>query len=480
MDDLGLRTIFVESRAALRQLRKARLVVVDGPDRALETVISQHKTYIGRSSVSDLVLHDKRVSSTHCEIEVEEQGFVLRDLGSTNGTFFSGARVREIFLKPDMSFVVGNTTLRFQTLNDIVEIPLSQWDHFGDVIGASLPMREIFAIMEKVAPSDLTVLIEGETGTGKERLARSIHKMSKRSEGAYVVLDCSAIPKDLAESMVFGHEKGAFTGAVSQHKGAFEQADHGTIFLDEVGELELALQPKLLRVLENRELKRVGGDRTIHVDVRVIAATNRDLREMVAQGTFREDLFFRLSVIQAKLPPLRARKDDLILLVDHLLDALRDRRPELAPFSLSSDAMRAINDHDWPGNVRELKNVLERAVSLADTSTIERPDLQLSGSPPRSWGVSPARLRPRTPEPPSDTTYSGGDATRRLDVEVDTEASFKEAKQRIIDRFEAIFLRAVMRRYEGNISKASREVGLTRYHLRELLKKHDLADTFRK
>src|SRR5262249_49756135 len=228
------------------------------------------------------------------KIVADEDGYRLVDLESRNGTYIGELRVREVYLAPGMSFRVGQTELRFQTAEDIVEIALSKGGSFDRVIGGSVALREIFATLEKVAPSELTVLITGETGTGKELIARGIHNASSRRGKSFVVLDCGAIPKDLIESTLFGHEKGSFTGAIGQHRGCFEQANGGTIFLDEIGELDLGLQPKLLRVLEQREIKRVGGDRTIKVDVRVLAATNRDLRGMVNQGTFREDLYFRL------------------------------------------------------------------------------------------------------------------------------------------------------------------------------------------
>ncbi len=234
-------------------------------------------------------------------------------------------------------------------------------------------MREIFATLEKVSPSELTVMITGETGTGKELIARGIHNASPRRQKPFVVLDCGAIPRDLIESTLVGHEKGSFTGAGGQYRGCFEQAQGGTIFLDEIGELDIGLQPKLLRVLEQREIKRVGGDRTVKVDVRVLAATNRDLRAMVNQGTFREDLYFRLSVIHVELPPLRERREDIAALAHHFLREVASRRG--TTMSLSPDAVHAITSHPFPGNVRELRNVVERVASLASGPVITSSDL---------------------------------------------------------------------------------------------------------
>lgn len=457
---LGLKTVFEEARPTHRHLRRARVTVIEGPDKGAEAFVSKQKTFIGRTVVNDLCLTDARASATHAELVVTEEGYLLRDLDSTNGTFFGGTRIREIFLLDGLCFQVGSNTIRFEPLEDIVDIPLSERDRFGQVTGKSLRMREIFAVMERVAPTDLTVLIAGETGTGKERLARSIHENSRRSDGPYVVLDCSSIPKDLAESTVFGHEKGAFTGAVAVHRGAFEQADRGTIFLDEVGELDLALQPKLLRVLENREIKRVGGDRTLNVDLRVIAATNRDLRAMVSEGTFREDLYFRLSIIECTMPPLRERSEDLEVLLNEFLEHFSVRRPELGRLRLTDDALGLLLEHSWPGNVRELKNVMERAVSLTDSPLLERSDLRLREV-----------TAPRVPSQ-SEAAWSQPEA-------VDTSQPYKEAKQRLIDDFEVRYLRALSERFDGNLSRAAREIGLTRYYLREMLKRHDLLGVFK-
>ncbi|MCA9565209.1 MAG: sigma 54-interacting transcriptional regulator, partial [Myxococcales bacterium] len=234
-DNLGIRTVFVEDQPSSRQLTRAVLKVIEGPDAGKDVEISKSKVYIGRSSVCDLTLSDPAISGNHVEIEAVEGGFHLRDLESTNGTFLGDTRIAQIYLHPGCRFRLGSTVMEFRKTRESVEIPLSRSNRFDQVVGRSVPMRELFATLEKVAPSDLTVLIEGETGTGKERVSRSIHNMSRRKGKPYVVLDCSSIPKDLMESVVFGHEKGAFTGAVSMRKGAFEQTDGATIFLDEVG-----------------------------------------------------------------------------------------------------------------------------------------------------------------------------------------------------------------------------------------------------
>jgi transcriptional regulator with GAF, ATPase, and Fis domain len=470
--DPAITTIFDGGRATVRRLRKAKLVVVSGPDTGRELEVGKPRVSGGRSIINDLVLQDKAVSGTHFEIIVRDDGYRLRDLDSRNGTYYGDLKLREVFLRPGMQFRAGHTEIRFQPMTDVVEIALSERDRFDRVIGGSAIMREIFATLEKVGPSDLTVLITGETGTGKELIARGVHNASTRRQKPFVVLDCGAIPKDLIESTLFGHEKGSFTGAVGQHRGCFEQAHGGTIFLDEIGELDLSLQPKLLRVLEQREIKRVGGDRTVKVDVRVLAATNRDLRAMVNSGTFREDLYFRLSVINVELPPLRERREDVPQLAQHFLREVAGRRG--LSLSLGQDAVAALVSHAWPGNVRELRNVVERAASLTSAPVISRADLVFGRDAGPSVIVSrdlanagaQAAAAAVGSTPAGVVGFDASNLTPGLD--------FKEAKQRVVDAFEAAYLKALLSRHEGNITRSAQEAGLTRYHLRELLKRHNL------
>jgi DNA-binding NtrC family response regulator len=458
-EESALTIIFSEGRPTVKHLRKAKLVVLSGNDQGEEVEIDRSRVSGGRSVVNDLTLNDKAVSGAHFEIFGTDEGYRLVDLDSTNGTFVDGLRIKEVYLKPGLEFQAGHTTIRFQPTNEVVEIALSKADRFGDALGSSVAMREVFAVLEKVAPSDMTVLISGGTGTGKEVVARAIHDKSKRSDGPFVVLDCGAIPKELIESTLFGHEKGAFTGAVGQRRGCFEQAQGGTIFLDEIGELDLSLQPKLLRVLENRELKRVGGSKTIGVDVRVLAATNRDLRRMVSEGSFREDLYFRLSVMQVELPPLKERAEDIELLARRFLQELAHGGGTIAR-SFSAEAVETLMRHDWPGNVRELRNVVERAASLADGPEIQPSEIIISRGL-----VAPGRHE-----------MGGGQSSlARFDPGQMAESmEFKEAKQEVLDAFERDYLSVLIERHRGNITRAADQAGLTRYHLRELLKKHEL------
>ncbi|MCG8420516.1 MAG: sigma 54-interacting transcriptional regulator [Proteobacteria bacterium] len=484
--DAGVTTVFEGERATVRRLRKAKLVVLDGTKKAQEVEIDKTRCSGGRSIINDIVLQDKAVSATHFDVAVRDDGYWLRDLDSSNGTFVGDLRVREVKLRPGTTFRIGNTQIQFQPLQDVVEIELSTEDRFDQVIGTSSAMREIFAQLARVAPSELTCMIAGETGTGKELIARAIHSASQRKDQPFVVLDCSAIPRELIESTLFGHEKGSFTGAVGQHHGCFEQADRGTIFLDEIGELDISLQPKLLRVLEQREIKRVGGDRTIKVDVRVVAATNRDLRAEVNAGNFREDLYFRLSVVHIELPPLRERREDIPLMAQQFLREIVSRRG--VAMSFGQDAMNALFGYAWPGNVRELRNVVERAASLSDGPVITRSDLvfgQESGLSPlvshdlMQTGAAAARRAAIL----MGISGTVGEAIQRDDASgpaifdpglFKAGYGFKQAKQTVVDAFESAYLKALMERNNGNISRSAQEAGLTRYHLRELLKRHQL------
>jgi len=473
----GLTTMFEGAWATVQRLRKGKLVVVAGADQGKELEIAKPRVTGGRSIISDLVLADKAVSGTHFEIAARDDGYRLRDLNSRNGVYVGDLRIREVFLRPGTVFKMGHTSIQFQPLQDVVEIELSKRDRFDAIIGGSAAMRQIFAQLEKVAPSDLTVLITGETGTGKEMVARAVHNTSTRKNKPFVVLDCGSIPRELIESTLFGHEKGSFTGAVGQHIGCFEQAQGGTIFLDEIGELDITLQPKLLRVLEQREIKRVGGDRTVKVDVRVLAATNRDLREEVNKGHFREDLYFRLSVVHVELPPMRERREDIPGLANHFLRDIAGRRSMQMTFG--PDAITAMIGHAWPGNVREMRNVVERAAALSDGPTITRADLvfgrELGASVSASHDLAKAGIAgaQRAIAAEAGVELPPGSGPAIFDAALlKPGLGFKQAKQTVVDAFEAAYLEALLTRNEGNITRSANEAGLTRYHLRELLKRH--------
>jgi DNA-binding NtrC family response regulator len=358
-------------------LKKARFVVTKGRDEGKEMVLQNPHVSLGTLPENNLVLTDPTVSRMHAVVEETAAGYVLRDLESTNGTFLDGVRIREGYLSAGSVIRLGQTEMIFSPLEERIENLRSDADRFGTLIGSSSPMQEVYGILERIAPTDVTVLLEGETGTGKELAARAIHRHSRRASGPFIVFDCSAVAPNLIESELFGHEKGAFTDAVKARQGAFELADGGTVFLDEIGELSLDLQPKLLRALDQRETKRVGADKPMSFNVRLISATNRDLEKEVKAGRFREDLFYRLSVVRISMPPLRYRKDDIEMLAGHLLTGISSEIGKKIT-GLSVEAAAALTAYAWPGNVRELKNVLGRAAALSDGGRIEARDLCLA------------------------------------------------------------------------------------------------------
>jgi len=423
-----------------------RLTVEKGPDQGRSAESEQAEFSIGTAPGNQLVLTDETVSRHHCTITATEDGFLLTDLGSMNATRLGGFRVQSGYLKSGVSVVVGRTKLRFERLAEQIREPLSEQDSFGRALGRSDAMRRIFALLPRVAAAQSTVLLEGETGTGKGLLAEAIHEASTRAEGPFVVVDCAAIPTNLVESELFGHVKGAFTGAQEQRTGAFESASRGTIFLDEIGELPLDTQPKLLRALEERMVKPVGADQPIKLDVRVLAATNRDLRDQVNQGNFRSDLFYRLNVVRLRIAPLRERPEDIELLCEHFYHQFCPAEPR-PPQSL----LESLRRQSWPGNVRELRSAIERAVLLGDLGLEDHGDTLQGGTEPSA---------------------ALADAP---DASFDPAVSFRAAKDGVIARWERAYLTSLTQQFQGNLSKAARAARMDRNHLRELLKKHKLS-----
>ena len=433
-------------------LSQCKLVVVRGVERGREFVVGSgaggNVIRIGKSDENDIVVGEETVSRVHCEIVRDPKGYLLRDLNSTNGTFLDGAEIREAYIRAGSVIAVGTVQLKFTPFEERIEILPSDKEVLGELVGRSLPMREIFGLIERIAPTEATVLIEGETGTGKDLVARTIHGLSRRKAAPFVVVDCGAVAGNLIESELFGHEKGAFTGAQSTRQGAFELAHGGTVFLDELGELSLDLQPKLLRVLEQREIRRVGGNKTIKVDIRIIAATKRDLMKEVQAGKFREDLYFRLSVVPVRVPALRERKEDLPLLVKAFLGKMGhgEGKPIVEP---DEHTLAQLANHDWPGNVRELRNVLERGFYLA---------------PP--GGSDPVRL--------VAVPQMGGATQTVAGPTFDENLSYRAHKERFEHDFERRYLTWLMERSQGNISRAAREADMDRKYLHKLLKKHNI------
>jgi transcriptional regulator with GAF, ATPase, and Fis domain len=437
-----------EATPATVNLRRCKLVVIKGTQRGTEFVVTGDVFRVGKAPENDLVLADETVSRVHFEIARDAKGYLVRDLKSTNGTFLDGAEVKEAYLRAGSVIGLGACELKFTPFEERIEILPSEQESLGEMVGKSPAMREIFGLIEKIAPTDATVMIEGETGTGKDMIARTLHQLSPRRDAAFVVVDCGAVAGTLIESELFGHEKGSFTGAVAARQGAFELASGGTVFLDELGELSLDLQPKLLRVLEQRELRRVGGTKTIKVDLRVIAATRKDLRSEVEKGKFREDLYFRLNVVPITAPSLRERREDIPLLIDSMLKKLD--ASHIGDGAMLSEASRvALMAHDWPGNVRELRNVIERALAL---------------------GADPGLLV--APLGPTDV---GKGAQLRDGVEFEPGVSFRETKEKWTELFERRYLSWLIRRSDGNISKAARDADMDRKYLHKLLRKYGIS-----
>ncbi len=352
-----------------------KLVVLSGPDAGRQLKLDEGKRYlIGSAPDRALSLHDPKVSRRHLELEVLGDGVRVTDLDSKNGSFHQGARFREIYVGSGAVVRVGDSELQLVCGERGAPMPAADSDRFGGLVGRSLMMRPLFTLLSRAAPSDTAMLINGETGTGKEVCAEAIHARSARAKGPFVVFDCAAVPPSLIESELFGHARGAFTGAHTARDGAFVQAHGGTLFIDEVGELPLELQPRLLRAIDRQQVKPLGTAGYREVDVRVVAATHRDLREEVAKKRFREDLFHRLTVVQVLLPPLRKRKEDIPALVRELLG--------VSGPSVSPSALALLTEHEWPGNVRELRNVLERGMVVATGTVIQAPDLGLLPTAP--------------------------------------------------------------------------------------------------
>ena len=436
-------TSLIESPAAFTRQRPGGVfVVLTGADRGEQVVLddSQRQITIGSAPGADLVLSDRTVSRRHCTVGLEDGQVVVRDLDSTNGSFTHGSRFKEIVIGHGAEVTLGKTVLKFVPREETLEPEECSEGSFGELIGHDPKMRRLFGLLRDIAQSDTTVLIEGETGTGKELIAEEIHRHSRRANGPFVVFDCGAVPRELIESTLFGHVKGAFTGAIADRRGAFAEAHGGTIFLDEIGELALDLQPALLRALDKRAVRRVGANAYEQVDVRVVAATNRDLREEVARRNFREDLFYRLAVIRVHLPALRERGRDIDVLADHFVRQFSPSRKLAIP----PNEMQRLRSYGWPGNVRELRNVIERACVLSKGDSLLIEDAL------------------------------GDQLQHAAPVGFRTSLPFKEAKGQLVEQFEREYIIDLMKRHRMNLSAAAREAQIDRKHLRELLRKYGL------
>lgn len=432
------------------RVRRTKLLVVSGPLQGRDVIVNKDLFTIGSGSSNDLTIADSTISRRHCEIGIETDGYTIRDLDSTNGTLVQGVRVASAYLNPGTDIQIGKTRMVFCPLRDDREVPLSRHDAFGKMLGHSVAMRRVFHLAETYAPTDATMMITGETGTGKEILAEEIHRHSLRRDRPFIVIDCASLAKDLIESELFGHAKGSFTGARADREGAFEHASGGTVFLDEIGDLSPDLQPKLLRVLEKREIRRVGCNQVRRIDVRIVCATNRRIDIEVNEGRFREDLFYRLSVVNVELPPLRRRKDDIPLLARAFLKALHG--PEAIEQVADWEAtMALLQRHDWPGNVRELRNLIEVAFYGADRRPVDLTAFLGLGR------------------------FRGHTKNEGPDFSSVTDRPFKTAKGELIEDFERHYIRDLLARNQGNVSQSAREAGIERAYLQRLIRKYDIS-----
>ena len=445
-------TALVQREALLggrERLVQATVTVIEGPDLGLAFPLTEAPVRLGKGRECEIVLTDRAVSGKHLELRLDGSSVRLKDLGSTNGTYVGEAKVIESIVPAGSVISVGRTRLHLRSEEDSATVLTpSANSHFGELFGTSVPMRQLFAVLERAATRDVNVLLDGETGTGKELAARGVHANSHRSSGPLVVLDCSAVAPELIESQLFGHRRGSFTGAMQDRRGVFESARGGTVFLDELDSLPLDLQPKLLRVIESREVVRLGEYEPRPIDVRLVAACGRSPEEAVARGELRKDLYFRLAVVRVTLPALRDRREDIPLLVERLLAAIGSNQVVVE----EGPSLDRLRRHPWPGNVRELRNVLERGLLLAPAGATSLSQL-------------PLRLTP---------IMTGSDTAAAAAPAIDLRLPYKEAKEAALAIFELDYLRAALARNGANLSRTARDVGLTRHHLRKLLRGHRL------
>jgi len=415
--------LVTDNGQASLQVESAEVRVIDGVDRKLQVALTAEPLRIGTAPSCELQLHDPSVSSMHAEIRIRGDGYVIRDLRSKNGLRIAGYRVDGAPLVDGMRIQLGETTLLIKTSDRPILVPLAPAGRCGRLVAHSVAMRAFVARLRVLAESDVTLLLEGETGTGKEVVAHTAHELSARAGGPFVTVDCGAVPGPLLSAELFGVERGAFTDAQVSRAGLFEEADGGTIFLDEIGELPLELQPVLLRALETRTVRRIGGGPETRVDVRVVAATNRNPQHEVKQGRFRSHPHHRLAVAKLRIPPLRERADDIGPLA---LDLAAE-----AGVALTPELLAVISGHEWAGNVRELHNFIAR--SVLGLESLE----------------SPAGKPAATPM-----------------------ASLPDARRQAIEELERSYIDRVLALTGNNVSRAAEIAGVSRQFLTRLMAKY--------
>ncbi len=432
--EVGPRTELQPREAGSRR-QSAQVRVKQGGNETVHKLGGDSFT-VGKDAACDLVVQDPFISSRHLKVTRKEEHFHVVDTNSTNGTWMGPVRIFEVEVRLPATLRLGDTELILEPVT-----PARKELSFHGLIGADPSMRQLTELIERVAPSSAAVAILGESGTGKELVARALHECSHRADKAFIPVNCAAISKELIESELFGHEKGSFTGAANARKGAFEEADGGTLFLDEIGELPVDLQAKLLRALESGEIKRVGASRPMNVDVRVVAATNRDLLAASRDGRFREDLYYRLCVVPLHLPPLRSRRGDILALAEHFL---RLYSPRGQTVRLGASAVERLQHHPWPGNIRELRNVVHRALLLRKGPTLEASDISFDQEIHRETGVA-------VPDMPPGMTL-----------------------EQMLLKLERQIVEAALRRCNNNRERVARELGVARSTLFKRLKEWGL------
>jgi DNA-binding NtrC family response regulator len=432
-----------------------RMVLTSGPDAGRRMETEKDVIRVGSAPENDLVVRDPAVSRAHFEIRKQGNEFALVDVGSTNGTFFGSLRIKEVVLRERCELLFGDTSMLFEPVSTEFVVEPSGARQCGEMVGESIAMREVFTIIERVAPTELAILVIGETGTGKELVARAVHQHSRRGSGPFVALSVGALPPALIESALFGHERGALEGADTTYAGAFERANGGTVFLDEINAVPIELQPRLLLAAERGEIQRLGGDRAVRVNVRVVLAASSDLSASVKQGRFRDDLYYR--VIRIDLPPLRERVEDIAPMIEAFFTRYGDELKATGARArkVSAGALAQLQRYEFPGNARELINILRRAAVLATGEEILASDLPADVTGNRGRPNFSAQTPSQLPLP-------------------DSSMPFKDAKAQVLDAFERQYLEDLIQRHRQNISKAAREAGIDRRHLYRLLDKYGI------
>ncbi len=429
----GTQPLIQEGSSYKIRTQKILVEILDGPAKGKSQKLVGPDATIGSGQNCDLRIEDPTVSRHHLTLRLDQRGLRVIDAGSRNSTLLDGVCVNDAYARRGSTIEIGRTTLRLEPTQETVELPLSSRDRFGALVGASVAMRRMYSILEKVAKTDATILIEGETGTGKELVAEALHEESLRADGPFVIFDCSAVSPTLMESELFGHMRGAFTGADRDRTGAMEEAAGGTLFFDEIGELPLELQPKLLRALESREVRPVGGQKSRHVDVRFLAATNRNLALEIEQGRFREDLFYRLAVVRVPVPSLSERAEDIPLLVNHFEHSLGS---DSFLHNVTEKAIRDFQARKWPGNVRELRNAVEQQLATGNVQHDKS----------RELGVTTDELKP----------------------------DFSIPLRQAVENYERAFIQAALRKTGGRVRQTAELTGTNRKFIWRAVKKYKL------